>query len=56
MLDPAMHIWDCAPFGVILEEAGGTFTDWQGTPTIDGGESIATNGALFDPVMAITRR
>ncbi len=55
MLDAAMHVWDCAPFGVIMEEAGGTFTDWQGTPTIDGGESIATNGALFDQVMAITR-
>ena len=31
MLDPKMKIWDCAPFGVIMEEAGGTFTDWQGT-------------------------
>ncbi len=55
MLDPKMNIWDCAPFGVIMEEAGGTFTDWQGTPTIDGGESLATNGALFDQVMEITR-
>ncbi len=55
MLDAAMHVWDCAPFGVIMEEAGGTFTDWQGTPTINGGEAIATNGALFDQVMAITR-
>ncbi len=55
MLDPAMHVWDCAPFGVIMEEAGGTFTDWQGKPTITGGESVATNGALFEQVMAITR-
>ncbi len=55
MLDAKMHIWDCAPFGVIMEEAGGTFTDWQGTPTIDGGEALATNGALFNQVMAITR-
>lgn len=56
MLDAVMNIWDCAPLGVILEEAGGTFTDWQGEPTIDAGESIATNGALFDQVMALTRR
>lgn len=54
MLDPKMAVWDCAPFGVIMEEAGGTFTDWQGKPTIYGGESLATNGALFDQVMAIT--
>ncbi len=38
MVDARMKIWDCAPFGVILPEAGGTFTDWNGTPTIDGGE------------------
>jgi histidinol phosphatase-like enzyme (inositol monophosphatase family) len=54
MLDAKMAVWDCAPFGVILEEAGGTFTDWKGTPTIYGGESVATNGALFDQVKAIT--
>ena len=53
MLDPVMAVWDCGPLQVILEEAGGTFTDWKGTPTIFGGEAIATNGALFDPVMAI---
>jgi histidinol phosphatase-like enzyme (inositol monophosphatase family) len=55
MLDPDMALWDCGPLQVILEEAGGTFTDWQGTPTIFGGEAIATNGALFDQVMALVR-
>jgi len=53
MLDPAMHLWDCAPLQVILQEAGGTFTDWKGTATIHGGESVATNGLLFDKVMDI---
>jgi len=53
MVDPVMEVWDCGPLQVILEEAGGTFTDWQGTPTIFGRESVATNGALFDQVMAI---
>lgn len=55
MIDPVMNIWDCGPFGVILPEAGGTFTDWQGRPTISAGESIATNGTLIEPVLAITR-
>ncbi len=55
MLDPKMHLWDCAPFGVILPEAGGTFTDWAGINTIDAGESIATNGILYDPVFAVIR-
>jgi fructose-1,6-bisphosphatase/inositol monophosphatase family enzyme len=55
MLDPIMAVWDCGPLQVILEEAGGTFTDWRGTPTIFGGEALATNGALFAPVMALVR-
>ncbi len=55
MLDPVMAVWDCGPLQVILEEAGGTFTDWHGTPTIFGGEAVATNGALFDAVMALVR-
>lgn len=50
MVDAWMAIWDCAPFGVILPEAGGTFTDWKGNARIDGGEAFATNGILFDEV------
>ncbi|MCZ7672724.1 MAG: hypothetical protein M5U34_39210 [Chloroflexi bacterium] len=50
-----MYLWDSAPFQVILEEAGGTFTDWQGKATIYGGNSLATNGVLFDKVMAIVK-
>lgn len=55
MLDPWMAVWDCGPLQVIMEEAGGTFTDWQGTPTIYAGESIATNGALYDDVMRLVK-
>jgi histidinol phosphatase-like enzyme (inositol monophosphatase family) len=55
MIDPMMKLWDCGPLQVILEEAGGTFTDWNGNRTIRAGESVATNGALFEKVMAITR-
>lgn len=51
MVDPAMHLWDSGPMQVILEESGGTFTDWKGNPTIHAGESIATNGKLFQQVM-----
>ena len=51
MLDPVMNLWDCAPLLPIMEEAGGTFTDWRGVRTISGGNSIATNGLLFDEVM-----
>ena len=51
MLDPIMNIWDCAALLPIIEEAGGTFTDWNGRRTIDGGNAVSTNGALFNEVM-----
>ena len=55
MLDPSMNVWDCAALLPVVEEAGGTFTDWQGQRTIHGGNAIATNGLLFEEVMAIVR-
>jgi fructose-1,6-bisphosphatase/inositol monophosphatase family enzyme len=51
MLDPIVALWDCAPLQVILEEAGGTYTDWRGNATIHAGEGIATNGRLFEQVL-----
>lgn len=51
MLDPVMHIWDCAPLITILEEAGGRFTDWSGSRSIRGGNAISTNGYLYESVM-----
>ena len=53
MLDPVMNVWDCAPLLPILEEAGGTFTDWQGRRTIHGGNAVSTNGSLFGEVSSI---
>ncbi len=47
MLDPVMNVWDCAALLPILEEAGGTFTDWQGSRTIHGGNAVSTNKSLF---------
>ena len=56
MLDPVMNLWDCAALLPIMEEAGGTFTDWRGVKTAYGGNSIATNGLLFDEVMGLVSR
>jgi len=53
MLDPVMNVWDCAPLLPILEEAGGTFTDWRGRRTIHGGNAISTNGLLTETVFGI---
>jgi len=53
-LDPVVSVWDCAALAAILEEAGGTFTDWSGRATIYGANAISTNSALFAEVMAVT--
>ena len=53
MVDPVMALWDAAALPPILEEAGGTFTDWQGNPSFQAGEGIATNGLLLDEVLTI---
>jgi histidinol-phosphatase len=55
MIDPIMSLWDAAALQPILKEAGGTFTDWQGRPTIYSGEGIATNGLLLEEVLRLLR-
>ena len=54
MIDPIMNIWDAAAIQPILEEAGGTFTDWQGVPSIHQGEGVGTNGHLLEAALKIT--
>ena len=56
MVDPILNVWDAAAVQPIVEEAGGTFTDWQGNPTIHAGEAIATNGLVLKEVLEITRK
>lgn len=47
------HAWDFAPLKVILEEAGGTFTDLAGGPSLNSGASVATNGLLHAQVLDV---
>jgi histidinol-phosphatase len=48
--------WDLAPCKVIVEEAGGRFTDLAGVPTIHHGTALATNGRLHDAAQGLLRR
>ncbi len=47
--------WDVAPCKLLVEEAGGRFTDIAGDPTIYSGGALATNGRLHDEVLALLR-
>ena len=53
--DPEAKEWDCAALLPIVEEAGGTFTDWNGVRTTRGGNALATNGPLFAEVLPYLR-
>lgn len=51
MFEHGCHAWDLAALKVIVEEAGGRFTDWQGQPNIHRPDVIASNGLLHDRVL-----
>ena len=55
-LDPEVSLWDVAAVQVIVEEAGGRFTDLTGHVRADGGDAIATNGLLHGPALAVIGR
>ena len=47
-----VSVWDLAAVQVIVEEAGGTFTDFAGEHRIDGGSAISSNGLLHEELLA----
>ncbi len=47
--------WDLAAVKIVVEAAGGRFTDLDGRPTIDGGNALSTNGLVHDEVLALIR-
>jgi len=49
--EPEVSLWDIAALQVIVEEAGGRFTDIDGNRTPDGGSIVCTNGRLHDEVL-----
>jgi histidinol-phosphatase len=53
MLDPIVSVWDCAALLPVVTEAGGSFTDWSGAPTIHSGEAIGTNGLVYQELIEL---
>ena len=45
--------WDLAPVRILVEEAGGRFTDLEGVATIGSGTGLATNGRLHAAALAL---
>jgi histidinol-phosphatase len=53
MVEQGVNPWDVAGPKAIIEEAGGMFTDWTGTPTIYRPDALASNGKVHAEAMAI---
>jgi histidinol-phosphatase len=50
-----VSLWDLAAVQVIVEEAGGRFTDFEGRARVDGGSAISSNGHLHEALLAAVR-
>jgi histidinol-phosphatase len=50
-----VSVWDLAAVQVIVEEAGGTFTDFAGEHRIDGQSAISSNGLLHADLLEAVR-
>jgi histidinol-phosphatase len=51
--DPHVKPWDIAPLKIILEEAGGKLTSFNGKDSIYEGNCITTNGLVHDELLEI---
>jgi len=49
--EPEVQLYDLAAPSIVVTEAGGRFTDLDGTHGADGGNGVATNGLLHDEVV-----
>lgn len=50
--EPEVKLWDLAPLDILVREAGGRFTNLDGSPGPHGGSAVATNGLLHDRVLS----
>jgi histidinol-phosphatase len=55
MIDYGVHAWDIAGLKVIVEEAGGRFTDWDGGWDLDRPDCVASNGRVHNAALAILK-
>lgn len=50
-----LHAYDLAAVRVVVEEAGGTFTDHEGRLTHDSGSAVSSNGLLHAELLDLLR-
>jgi len=56
VVEPALSVWDVAATSLVVTEAGGRFSDLDGTPSIRSNHAIVTNGLLHNEIVALVHR
>lgn len=54
-IEADVKVWDLAAVKVVVEAAGGRFTDLAGAATASGGTALSTNGLLHEAVLDAVR-
>jgi histidinol-phosphatase len=55
MIEQDLHPWDLAAPWILVEEAGGRISDFDGRRSFERGEGFATNGLLHDEILDVLR-
>jgi histidinol-phosphatase len=50
-VEPDLKPWDLAPIDILVREAGGSFTNFDGKPGPHGVSAVSTNGLLHETVL-----
>ena len=53
--EPVVNSWDVAAAQVLVEQAGGRFSDLDGVARHDGGTALSSNGLLHESALALLR-
>jgi histidinol-phosphatase len=51
MIEPELNVWDYAALQVVVEEAGGRVTQFDGSPTRHLGSIVSSNGLVHDALL-----
>jgi histidinol-phosphatase len=54
-VEAGVQLWDLGPLPVLIEEAGGRFTDLAGSSTLGSGSCVASNGHVHEHVLRALR-
>lgn len=55
MCDPLLNQWDLVPIKIIVEEAGGKFVNFDGSPTtINSNNALCSNPTLINKILALS--